>query len=150
MQPGGTEKIGDLPTAKAAIKEQLGHSLRDAQSGISVAVDRVAMRTASSRWSRGMPYSSATTPRGSPWPRPRTPAHLRRETTSTGSNVDHGPRVLLTVEAAAAQLSISRTRMYSLLKTGDVTSVRVGRLRRIPATALEVFAAQLHATQHAA
>lgn len=58
-----------------------------------------------------------------------------------------GPRVLLTVEAAAARLSISRTRMYALLKSGDVTSVRVGRLRRIPATALENFAAQL---QHAA
>lgn len=66
---------------------------------------------------------------------------------TTGSNVDHGPRVLLTVEAAAARLSISRTRMYALLKSGDVTSVRVGRLRRIPATALETFAAQL---QHAA
>jgi excisionase family DNA binding protein len=60
------------------------------------------------------------------------------------------PRVLLTVEAAAARLSISRTRMYALLKSGDVTSVRVGRLRRIPATALEKFAAQLHAAQHTA
>ncbi|WP_459719437.1 MerR family transcriptional regulator [Actinophytocola sp. KF-1] len=37
--------------------------------------------------------------------------------------------------------------MYALLKSGDVTSVRVGRLRRIPATALEKCAAQL---QHAA
>lgn len=71
-------------------------------------------------------------------------------TNHTADNQDHGPRLLLTVEAAAAQLSISRTRMYALLKSGDVTSVRVGRLRRIPATALEVFAAQLHATQHAA
>lgn len=74
--------------------------------------------------------------------------HTTNHTTDTGgSNVDHGPRVLLTVEAAAARLSISRTRMYALLKSGDVTSVRVGRLRRIPATALELFAAQL---QHAA
>ncbi len=70
-------------------------------------------------------------------------------TGSTGTAVD-GPRVLLTVEAAAARLSISRTRMYALLKTGDVTSVRVGRLRRIPTSALDTFTARLVTTQGAA
>lgn len=63
---------------------------------------------------------------------------------------DDGPRVLLTVEAAAERLSISRTRMYALLKSGDVTSVRVGRLRRIPVSALGAFTARLTATQDAA
>ncbi len=53
------------------------------------------------------------------------------------------PRLLLTVEDAADRLSISRTRMYELLKTGAVFSVRVGRLRRIPADALETFTTQL-------
>jgi excisionase family DNA binding protein len=62
----------------------------------------------------------------------------------------HTPRVMLTVEAAAQRLSISRTRMYALLKTGDVTSVRVGRLRRIPATAIDEFIANLITAQQAA
>ncbi|WP_028934249.1 excisionase family DNA-binding protein [Pseudonocardia spinosispora] len=57
------------------------------------------------------------------------------------------PRVLLTVEAAARQLSIGRTRMYELLKAGEVTSVRVGRLRRIPADALADYVMRLTAEQ---
>jgi len=63
---------------------------------------------------------------------------------------EHVPRVLLTVEAAAEQLSISRTMMFALLKAGEVTSVRVGRLRRIPAVELDVYARRLVAEQRAA
>ena len=55
-----------------------------------------------------------------------------------------GPsRVLLSVEEAADRLSLSRTRVYALLGTGAIRSVRVGRLRRIPAEALTKFVAQL-------
>jgi excisionase family DNA binding protein len=74
------------------------------------------------------------------------------DTTHTTDHADdhEQPRVLLTVEAAAARLSISRSRMYALLKTGDVTSVRVGRLRRILASELDAFTARLVTTQHAA
>jgi excisionase family DNA binding protein len=60
------------------------------------------------------------------------------------------PRVMFTVEAAAAQLSISRTRMYALIKSGDVFSVRVGRLRRVPADALIQYVRQLAGNQPAA
>jgi excisionase family DNA binding protein len=70
-------------------------------------------------------------------------------TATTPADLDT-PRVLLTVEAAADQLSISRTRMYALIKTGEITSVRVGRLRRIPTTALDTYTAHLVTTQHAA
>jgi excisionase family DNA binding protein len=63
---------------------------------------------------------------------------------------EHVPRVLLTVEAAAEQLSISRTMMFALIKAGEVTSVRVGRLRRIPAVELDVYARRLVAEQRAA
>lgn len=59
-------------------------------------------------------------------------------------------RLLLTVEAAAERLSISRTRMYALIKSGEVASVQVGRLRRIPVSALDNFTARLLSTQHAA
>jgi excisionase family DNA binding protein len=60
------------------------------------------------------------------------------------------PRVLLTVEAAADRLSIGRTTMFALLKAGDIVSVRIGHLRRIPATELDAYAERLVAEQSAA
>ncbi|MCO1582399.1 helix-turn-helix domain-containing protein [Crossiella sp. SN42] len=61
------------------------------------------------------------------------------------------PRILLTVEQAAAQLSIGRTRMFALLKTGQVDSVQIGRSRRVPLQALVDFTARLARGQgHAA
>jgi len=60
-----------------------------------------------------------------------------------------GP-TLLTVEAAATHLSIGRTTMYALIKTGAITSIRIGRLRRVPAEALTTYTARLIAEQHAA
>lgn len=57
-------------------------------------------------------------------------------------------RVLLSVEEAAERLSISRTRVYALIKTGALVSVRVGRLRRVPAEALTEFTTRLVAEQH--
>jgi excisionase family DNA binding protein len=56
-------------------------------------------------------------------------------------------RVLLSVEDAANRLSISRTRLYGLLKTGDIASVRIGRLRRVPAEAIAEFITRLAAEQ---
>ena len=45
-------------------------------------------------------------------------------------------KLLLTVEEAAEQLGIGRTLAYALVKDGEIESVRIGRLRRIPAAAL--------------
>jgi excisionase family DNA binding protein len=59
-------------------------------------------------------------------------------------------RTLLTVETAAQRLSISRTTMYALLKDGQINSVRIGRLRRIPADALTAYITRLAAEQNAA
>jgi excisionase family DNA binding protein len=47
--------------------------------------------------------------------------------------------LVLTVEAAAERLGIGRTLMYALVKSGDVESVSIGRLRRIPVDALDTF-----------
>lgn len=55
-------------------------------------------------------------------------------------------RLLLAVKAAAERLSISRTRMYALIKSGEVASVQVGRLRRIPVGALEAVTSRLLST----
>ena len=60
------------------------------------------------------------------------------------------PRVLLSVEAAAEQLSLSRTRVFALLKAGEIESVKVGRLRRIPAAALDRYVRRLIDLQHTA
>ncbi|WP_190819575.1 excisionase family DNA-binding protein [Saccharopolyspora pogona] len=62
------------------------------------------------------------------------------------STVDQS-RVLLTVEAAAERLSIGRTNMYALIKSGQVASVRIGNLRRVPADALTAYVRQLTADQ---
>jgi excisionase family DNA binding protein len=51
--------------------------------------------------------------------------------------------LLLTVEAAALRLGIGRTAMYALVKSGDVESIRIGHLRRIPVDALHTFIASL-------
>ncbi|TDD08112.1 DNA-binding protein [Saccharopolyspora terrae] len=60
------------------------------------------------------------------------------------------PRVLLTIEQAAHQLSLSRATMFRLIKTGDIASVRIGRARRIAAEAIEDYVHRLSAEQRAA
>lgn len=51
--------------------------------------------------------------------------------------------LLLTPEEAARALSISRSKLYELLADGQLESVRIGALRRIPVEALNSFIAQL-------
>jgi len=59
------------------------------------------------------------------------------------AETDTRPRILLTVEEASDVLSIGRTTMFDLIRTGRVASVRIGRLRRVPMDALRVFAKEL-------
>lgn len=77
--------------------------------------------------------------------------------TETGPDDDHprdtGPRgvdvaLVLSVEQAAAALGIGRTFMYGLVRTGAVESVKIGRLRRVPADALREFVRSLRADDH--
>ncbi|CAN5291712.1 hypothetical protein BH09ACT12_BH09ACT12_05480 [soil metagenome] len=59
-------------------------------------------------------------------------------TTETVSTHDDSvaPTLLLRVEEAALRLGIGRTSMYRLVMTGEVESVQIGGLRRIPAPCL--------------
>ena len=57
------------------------------------------------------------------------------------------PHLLLTVEEVAERLGIGRTLVYALMQSGDLESLRIGRLRRIPADALPTFLARLRALQ---
>lgn len=53
------------------------------------------------------------------------------------------PRILLTVEEAGQRLGVGRTMAYSLVRSGALESVRIGRLRRVPVSAIDAFAARL-------
>lgn len=57
------------------------------------------------------------------------------------------PRLLLRIEEAADRLGIGRSLMYRLVLTGEVESVHVGRLRRIPAECLDEHVERLRASQ---
>lgn len=52
-------------------------------------------------------------------------------------------RILLTVEEVAERLRIGRTKAYELVKDGEIESVRIGRLRRVPKAAVDEYAAEL-------
>ncbi|GHH49287.1 helix-turn-helix domain-containing protein [Lentzea cavernae] len=56
-------------------------------------------------------------------------------------------RVLLTPEEAAARIGVGRTTMYRLIRTKEVESVQIGRLRRIAASEVDEYAARLVAGQ---
>ena len=48
-------------------------------------------------------------------------------------------RLLLTVVEAARRLEISRSLLYELMARDEIQSIRVGRLRRVPAEALTEY-----------
>ncbi|MFO7700349.1 MAG: helix-turn-helix domain-containing protein [Acidimicrobiia bacterium] len=54
-------------------------------------------------------------------------------------------KLLLKPEEAAELLSIGRSKVYELIGTGELASVRIGTSRRIPADALAEFVRQLRA-----
>jgi excisionase family DNA binding protein len=58
---------------------------------------------------------------------------LRADLTGTGD------QLLMTVPEAAKRLSLSRSTVYELIRRGELTAVKVGGARRIPAVALERF-----------
>lgn len=53
------------------------------------------------------------------------------------------PPALLTTEVAARHLSVGRTKIYALIRSGILPSIRVGGLRRIPLDALDALVADL-------
>jgi excisionase family DNA binding protein len=55
-------------------------------------------------------------------------------------------KLLLTPPEAAMMLGIGRTKLYDLLRTNALGSIRIGGSRRIPRTALEDFVARVTGT----
>lgn len=60
--------------------------------------------------------------------------------------IDAGEKLLLTPEEAADRLSISRTQIYRIIRTGELVSISIGRKRRISVDALRTFIAQAEAS----
>jgi excisionase family DNA binding protein len=52
-------------------------------------------------------------------------------------------RVLVSVEDAAAMLSLGRTVVYQLVRRNEIRSVKVGRCRRIVASSLHEYVSRL-------
>ena len=59
------------------------------------------------------------------------------------TNPTETTRLLVTPEQAAEILSIGRTKVYELMATGTLRSVRIGRCRRIPTVAVNDLVNQL-------
>lgn len=51
--------------------------------------------------------------------------------------------LLHTVEEAAQLLNISRWKVFELIRTNELRSVKIGGLRRIPAKAIEEYVERL-------
>ncbi|MEV7042693.1 excisionase family DNA-binding protein [Amycolatopsis sp. NPDC051061] len=52
-------------------------------------------------------------------------------------------QVLLTVEETARRLSVGRTTTFRLIGSGELVSVRIGRLRRVHVDVIDAYAASL-------
>jgi excisionase family DNA binding protein len=63
---------------------------------------------------------------------------------ATRDDYSHGDPTLvaLTVAEAARRIGIGRTKMYEYVTSGQIPSVKIGSLRRIPAEALGPFLAR--------
>lgn len=66
------------------------------------------------------------------------------ETTPTLKPDPVPPRIrpLLTIPEAAASLGVSRSFVYELVQVGTISTIKIGRSRRVPLTALEDFITQ--------
>jgi excisionase family DNA binding protein len=52
-------------------------------------------------------------------------------------------KLLLTAEEAAHLIGVGRSKMYELMASGAVKSVKIGALRRVPVAALDEYVAAL-------
>ncbi|MGI8815059.1 MAG: helix-turn-helix domain-containing protein [Pseudonocardia sp.] len=59
-------------------------------------------------------------------------------------------RLLLTAEEAGEMLHIGRTKVFDLIRAGELESIKIGRLRRIPLDSVHEFTARLVAQGRAA
>lgn len=68
-----------------------------------------------------------------------------------GKETNHlmSEKFLLRIDEAAGLLGVGRSFLYELVRSGEISSVKLGRARRIPASALEEFIRKLQAEEKA-
>ncbi len=71
------------------------------------------------------------------------------ERTGHSKPVSPTSQLLLTAEQAAATLAICRTKVYDLLRKGELESVQIGTSRRIPYEALTEYVRRLRSDRSA-
>jgi excisionase family DNA binding protein len=80
-------------------------------------------------------------------PRVRENAEIRfQPLTSVRPSHENGNRaraLLLTVSEAAERLGCGRTFVYELISAGELETVKLGRLRRVPVAALDALVERL-------
>lgn len=54
------------------------------------------------------------------------------------------PSACFNIEEAAQQLRIGRTKVYDLIKEGQLASIKIGRRRVVPAAAIHALVEQLY------
>jgi excisionase family DNA binding protein len=59
-------------------------------------------------------------------------------------------RIVYTVEEAAERLGVGCTLVCALVRRGDIESIAIGRLRRIPCDALDDFVSRMRCLNHSA
>lgn len=69
-------------------------------------------------------------------------------TSNRGASESKPPGALLTPEDVAAQLGCSRTYVYILLRSGQIPSLKLGKLRRVRPQDLKAFLDTLAEDQH--
>jgi excisionase family DNA binding protein len=52
-------------------------------------------------------------------------------------------RLLLTMSEAAETIGLGRSKLYELVASGEIESVRIGKARRVPVEAVESFVRRL-------
>jgi len=68
--------------------------------------------------------------------------NCRREVRDVQARAELTP-LLLRPEEAAVVLRVGRTRVYELIRSGELRSVKIGHMRRVSATALAEYVARL-------
>lgn len=74
-----------------------------------------------------------------PRPAPPVPVPAAAEEQVINVVLENDDKMLLTVVEAAQRLGIGRTLMYELLSAGQIESVHLGRLHKVPVLALTRF-----------
>jgi excisionase family DNA binding protein len=53
-----------------------------------------------------------------------------------------GPKLLYRVEEAAEMMSLSRTAVFGLIRSGDLDTIKVGGRRRVPRSSIDAYIAR--------